>query len=231
MKRLIPLAILFAVLAAASIVLAQSQAQGVVRTPGGDRPVAFVQQGGQTFVSAGDVMTALGGTIAPDSTGFTVTYTNITAAFGPDSRFGVVRDDLIEMPVPPIAIDGKPFVPWQFFQGFLSKAAKLDVAWDANAKALLVRPASSVATGVQLSLVDVQGTTKLVLSATAPVGYDIVREPGVFLIRFRTPIRGPFTEQTFDDAHVAKALFSATELRLELTAPEVIGDDYRLENP
>ena len=230
MKRLIPLGLLI-LLAVASIVVAQSVNQAVVRTPGGDRPIAYVQQAGQTFVSATDVMTALGGQIAPDGTGFTVTYTNVTAAFGTDSRFGVVRDDLIEMPATPIVVDGKPFVPWQFFSGFLSKTANLDVLWDAATRALIIRPHTQAAVSVQLSLIDVQGISKLVLTFSGPAEYSLVREPGLYTLRFRTPIRAPFGEQTFDDAHVARAMFAGGELRLQLTAPEVIGDDYRLENP
>src|SRR5881392_2008525 len=121
MKRfapLVPIALL--ALALASIVLAQQPTPATLRTPAGDRPIAAVQMNGQTYFSAGDVITALGGTITPDSTGFKVTLNNVTAAFGPDSRFGVVRDDLIEMAAPPAVIDGKPYVTWQFFQGFLS---------------------------------------------------------------------------------------------------------------
>ena len=231
MKRPILLGLLAVVLAVASIGVAQSPTQAVLRAPAGDRPVGLVQQGGQTFVSAGDVVTALGGTLAPDANGFTVTYSGATAAFATDSRFGVIREDLIEMPVPPIVVDGKPYVPWQFFQGFLSRAAKLDVMWDASARVLNVRPLNAVAVPVQLSLVDVQGTSKLVLTLGSPAEYSIVREPGLYTVRFRTPIRAPFGEQTFEDPHVTRALFTGNDLSLQLAAPEVIGDDYRLDNP
>ena len=48
-------------------------------------------------INATEVATGLGGTIAPDANGFKVTVGGATAAFGTDSRYGVVRDDLIEM--------------------------------------------------------------------------------------------------------------------------------------
>jgi N-acetylmuramoyl-L-alanine amidase len=230
MKRLILLGLL-AALPVATFVLAQSPTQAVVRTPTGDKPAAFVVQGGQTFVAAADVIAALGGTLAPDNNGFTVTYNGVTAAFGPDSRFGVVRDDLIEMPAAPIAVEGKPFVPWQFFSGFLAKAANLDVAWDPAARVLAVRPHQQAAVSVQPSLIDVQGISKLVLTVSGAVEYSLVKEPGLYTLRFRTPIRAPFAEQTFDDPHVAKLTFTGNELRMQLTAPEVIGDDYRLDSP
>ncbi|HYO76733.1 MAG TPA: stalk domain-containing protein, partial [Thermoanaerobaculia bacterium] len=159
MKRLLFLGTLLA-LAVASIVLAQTSGQATLRTPQGDRPFTYVVQSGQTYVNATEVATALGGTIVPDNSGFKVTVGEATAAFGPDSRYGVVRDDLIEMPVPPIAVEGKPYVPWQFFQGFLAKASSLDVAWDATTKLMVVRPLERDAIGVQVSVANVQGISK-----------------------------------------------------------------------
>ena len=163
MKRLLALGTLL-ILAVASIVLAQSSGQGTLRTPSGDVPVTYVLQSGHTYLSAGDVVSALGGTITPDANGYKVGLNNVVAAFASDSRFGVVRDDLIEMPVPPIAIDGKPFVPWQFFQGFLGKTAQMDVTWDAATHVLLVRPQQRDAVAVQVSVANVQGISKMVLT-------------------------------------------------------------------
>src|SRR5258708_32935982 len=99
MKRFILLTSL-SILAAASIVVAQSTTQATLRTQSGDRPIAVAHQGGQTFFSAEDVVAALGGSVAADSRGYRVTVNNNVAAFGPDSRSGVVRDDLMQMPVP-----------------------------------------------------------------------------------------------------------------------------------
>src|SRR5436305_11384173 len=131
--RLLTLVVL---LAATSIVLAQQSVQATLRTASGDKPLPTIHQNAMTFFAANDVIAALGGTLTPDSNGFKVTLNNVTAAFGPDSRFAVVRDDLIEMPLPPVVVDGKPFVSAQFFAGFLGRAADLDVSWDANARVL-----------------------------------------------------------------------------------------------
>src|SRR5689334_23771315 len=108
MKRFLLLASVLAI-AAATIVVAQVNSQATLRTQSGDKPIAFLVQNGQTYVSAVDVITGLGGTIQPDSSGFKVTLNNSIAAFGPDTRFAVVRDDLIEMPVAPIINQGVPF--------------------------------------------------------------------------------------------------------------------------
>src|SRR5512144_2592238 len=98
MKRLIFLGA-FVVIAVTSMVLAQTTtSQAILRTPTGDHQVRYLMQGGETYIAATDVVTALGGTVAPDATGFRVTVSNAVAAFGPDSRYAVIRDDLIEMP-------------------------------------------------------------------------------------------------------------------------------------
>jgi N-acetylmuramoyl-L-alanine amidase len=230
MKRLLSLGAL-AVLAAASIVLAQTSGPATLRTPTGDHPITIVQQSGQTYVSASDAVAGLGGTIVNDSTGYKVTIGNAVAAFGPDSRFGVVRDELIEMPVPPIAIEGKPYVPWQFFQGLLAKSASLDVTWDAASNALIVRPIQHDAVGVQVSIANVEGITKMVLTLSGPAEYAIAKEPGAYVVRFKSTVRAPFGEQAYEDPFVAKLVFAGSDLRIQLSGPEVVGDAYQLQNP
>ena len=230
MKRLLFLGSLL-VLAVASIVFAQTSGQGTLRTPTGDHPFTFIQQSGQTYVNASEVATALGGTIASDANGYKVTVGEATAAFGTDSRYGVVRDDLIEMPVPPIAVEGRPYVPWQFFHGFLGKASSLDVTWDAGTRSLTVRPLQRDAVGVNVSVANVQGISKIVLTLSGPADYSIVKEPQAYVVRFRSPVRAPFGEQTYEDPHIARIAFAGSDLRIFLTGADVAGDAYQLENP
>src|SRR6185436_11804685 len=230
MKRLLSLGA-FLGLAAASIVLAQTSGQATLRTPSGDVPFTYVQQSGQTYVSAQEVVAALGGTLTPDSNGFKVGIANTVAAFGPDSRFGVVRDDLIEMPVPPIAIEGKPFVPWQFFQGLLAKTSALDATWDAAAHVLLVKPQQRDVVTVQPSVVNVQGISKAVLTLSAPAEYSILKEQLAYVVRFKSPISVPFSEQAVEDPLIAKLTFAGSDLRVQLTTPDIVADAYRLDNP
>ena len=171
MKRFLPLSLL----AAATILLAQAPNQATLRAPTGDRLVTITRVEGLTLFAADDVMAALGGSVAPESTGFKATLNANTAAFGPESRFGVIRDELIEMPVAPVIINGKPFVAWQFFQGFL-KAADMEVAWDPLARVLSVRAAPHTIAGVSLSVANVQGISKVVVSLTTPADYTIVKD-------------------------------------------------------
>lgn len=228
MKRLLALGTLVLTVAVA---LAQTSGQATLRTPSGTRPFTYVEQSGQVYVAAEEVAAGLGGTMAPDSSGYKVTIGGVAAGFGPDSRYGVVRDDLIEMPVPPISIEGKPFVPWQFFHGFLSKSASQDVTWDATTRSLNVRPAQRDAVSLQVSVANIQGISKIVITLSAPAEYGIVKEPGAYVVRFRTPVRAPFVEEAYEDPAIARVSLAGSDLRIQLTATDIVGDAYRLENP
>lgn len=218
-------------LAVASIVLAQTSGRATLRTPGGDHPFTYVEQSGHIYVSAAEVTAGLGGTLTAESSGYRVALGETVAGFGPDSRFGVVRDDLIEMPVPPIVIEGQPFVPWEFFRGLLARASSMDVIWESATTTLLVRPAQREAVGVQASLANVQGTSKLVLTLTVPAEYSMSRETSSYVLRFRGIVKPPFAQQSYEDPHVARLSFIGNELHVQLTGADVIGDAYELESP
>lgn len=230
MKRLLALGTLL-LAAVASIVLAQTSSRGTLRSPSGEHPIAWFARGGQTFVSAEDVVKGLGGSIEPDSNGFKVTLGEAVAAFGPDSRYGVIRDDLIEMPAPPAVVDGRPFVPWQFFQGLLSRTAALEASWDAATQTLAIRSPRSDVVGLQVSVANVQGITKTVVTMTGRAEHTIVRQPGWYLVRFQSPIRAPFDEQSYDDPNLASIQFQGNEMRMKLTSTEIVADTYHLEDP
>ena len=227
MKRLLPLLIL----AAASILFAQAPNQATLRTSNGDRLVTIARVEGQTLFAADDVMAGLGGAVSPDAAGFKATLNNTVAAFGPDSRFGVVKDELIEMPIAPAIIEGRPYMPAQFFQGFLGKAADLEVSWDPVGRVLSVRPTEHTIIAVQLSVANVQGISKVVVTLSGPADYAIVKEQGAYTIRFKTQIRPPFATQSYEDPYVTKATFAGSDLRLDLRTPDVGADAYKLENP
>lgn len=230
MKRLLAPGAL-ALLALASIVLAQVSGQGTLRTSAGDHPFTYIEQSGQTYVSAEQVTAALGGTLTADANGFKVAIGNNVAAFGPDSRYGVIRDDLIEMPVPPITVEGKPYVPWQFYQGLLAKTASLDAVWEPGTRVLSLRPQTRDAVGVQVSVANVEGISKIVLTLSASAEYGILKEPDAYVVRFKGPVRAPFPEQVYEDPYIAKVTFAGSDLRIQLTAADVVADAYQLESP
>jgi hypothetical protein len=217
MKRLIPVVIL----AAASIVLAQAPNQATLRTASGDRVISVTHLGAQTMFAADEVIGALGGAVSAEGNGFKAAINSKVAAFGPDSRFAVVGEDLIEMPVAPITLENRSFVPWQFFQGFLSKSNDLDVTWDATARVLSVKPAQHNAVAAQVSVANVQGVSKVVVTLSAPSEYTIVKEPQAYTIHFKSQVQAPFTDQTYEDPNVTKASFNGSDMRIDLSAADV----------
>jgi N-acetylmuramoyl-L-alanine amidase len=227
MRRLSPLFLALA----ATLLLAQTPNQAILRAPNGDHAIAMRLQSGQTYLAADDVIAALGGTISRDANGFKATIGSTTAVFGTDSRFAVVRDDLIEMPAVPLIVENKPFVTWQFFHGFLSRASDQEATWDPGARVLNVHAAQHAVVGVQMSVANVQGISKIVLTLSGPIGYAIVKEQNAYTVRFTNPIRAPFVEQAYDDPYVQHATFSGNDLHIQLAAPDVVGDAYKLENP
>lgn len=229
MKRLAPL--LIVTVAVASMLFGQAPNQAILRTPAGDRVITIAKDAGQTLFAADEAMAGLGGSVSPDGTGFRATLNNVVAVFGPESRFAVVRDELIEMPSPPALVDGRPYVPWQFFQGFLGKAADQEVSWDPIGRVLQVRPAQHTVVGLQLSVANIQGISKVVATLSGPADYSIIKEQGAYTVRFKTPIKAPFTEQAYDDPYISKVKFSGNDLRLELKGPDIGADAYKLENP
>jgi N-acetylmuramoyl-L-alanine amidase len=229
-RRLISLSLLI-VIAITSIVLAQTAHQATLRLPTGEQPVTYIEQAGQPYFPATEIIAALGGTITPDATGFKVTLNDVVAAFGPDSRYGVVREDLIEMPVPPINVEGRPYVPWQFFSGLMRSASDLDVMWDAGARLLVVQRRTQDAVAVQMSVTNLQGISKIVLTLSAPAEFAISKDASAYTIRFRVPLQAPFTEQAYEDPYVSKAAFEGNTIRIQLTAADIVGDSYQLNNP
>lgn len=227
MKRIVPIL----VLAVASIVFAQAPNQAILRLSTGDRTIAITRLGSNTMFAADEVLAAVGGTVGPEGKGFKATVNGKIAAFGPDSRFAVVGEDLIEMPVAPIAVEGRAFVTWQFFQGLLSKSSDVDVVFDPATRVLSIKPAQRAVVGAQISIANVEGISKVVVTLTAPADYTITKDAQAYTIHFKSTVQPPFADQTFDDPNVTKATFVGSDLRIDLVAADVVADAYKLENP
>jgi len=229
MKKILGL-LTCALVVVATVVFAQSTASVTLRLPSGDKPVTMVQQGGATYFSAGQFFAALGGTIAQDAGGSRVIVGKLTGAFGTESRFGVVGDELIEMPVAPVRIEDEPFVPLAYLQGFV-KASGQELLFDLPTRLLTLRAAAPQTAAAQISLIEVEGTSKLVVQLSSTIDYTVSREPAGYRIRFRGDIRPPFTDQPYENPHVARITFGAGEMFITLASKDVAGDAYRLDNP
>jgi N-acetylmuramoyl-L-alanine amidase len=85
--------------------------------------------------------------------------------------------------------------------------------------------------GVQISVANVQGISKIVITLSGSAEYGIIKEPLAYVVRFKSPIHAPFVEQAVEDPYVAKLAFAGNDLRIQLTAADVAGDAYQLDNP
>ncbi|MEO8215702.1 MAG: N-acetylmuramoyl-L-alanine amidase [Acidobacteriota bacterium] len=215
----------------ATYVWAQGSSAARLKFPGGEQTITIAQQGGQPLFPVDRVLASVGGRVEKVPEGFKAVVGGLDVAFAADSRYAVVRDKMIEMPQPPMIVEGRPFAPLQFFSGFLRLAAGLDAVWDQATGVLELKPVPVETLEVQPSVVDVQNLTKIVLQLSGPTEYTIVREAGTLVVRLVSPIRVPVPEQKYDSAYVSGMTFGPKEVRIELKTAQVAADSYKLENP
>ena len=110
------------------------------------------------------------------------------------------------------------------------RASALDVTWDPAGRLLQVHPAQTTAVTVQVSVANVQGISKVVLTLTAPADYTIVKETSTYGSGSGVPFAHPMSEPRTTIRTLPRPHSSATT-SIQLTAPDVVGDAYRLENP
>ena len=219
------------ILAIATLVLAQTSSRALLRFPGGERQITIVQQGSQTYFSADEVLPSVGGKLTKDDEGYKASVNGRDVGFAVDSRYAIVGDEIIEMPDAPISIENRVFVPWQLFNGFLRIASSLEASWDPASSTLELKPMIRQPLSAQASLVDLQGTTKIVIQLSGKTDYSIVREPAAYLIRLRDPITAAQPQQSYENPSVTQISFQNSEIRITLASRDVVADAYRLENP
>lgn len=230
MKKIIPLLTALGI-ALAGLVWAQGPQQASVRTSAGERQIQIVRQGERTLFPVDQVLAILGGTVSSDPEGYRARLNGVEVSFASDSRFAVIGDKMVEMPEPPVIIEGRVFVPWQFFQGFLAAASGMQTSWNAASGVLEFRPAVREVLTAQTSVVDLQGMTKIVIQLSGSTEYTIEREPGFFFIRLASPIRSSAPEQSVENPLVSRISYTERAVRIALKATEVTADAYKLESP
>jgi N-acetylmuramoyl-L-alanine amidase len=215
----------------ATLVWAQTPTRVILRTPAGERPITVVQQGAQTWFPADEVVAALGGRVARDPEGFKASLNGVEVSFATDSRYIIIRDDLVELPEAPTVIDSRPYVPWQFFQVFLRRAQGVDVAWDPVGLTLEAKPLARAAVTATASVVDLDGLTKIVIQLSEKAEYTIKRERGFYVVQVNAMVRSTAPELPVDNPLVTRLEFREDQIRIALKSEQVTGNSYRLENP
>ena len=231
MKR-VKVASALMVAAVSSIVWAATAASPVnLITPAGTFPVRVVEENAQPFFSAEDLIKGLGGTVAGTAPAYSATIGSVEGAFGTDSKLTIVSDTMVELASAPIVVDGTPFLPLQFFQAISRPALRQTLSFTAADRTLRLQPIANEPIAPKISVVNLQGMSKVVIQLAAAADYSIAKDAATYTIRFKAPVQAPFAEQGYDDPHVARVLFLGSDLKIQLTAPDVAGSAYRLDNP
>jgi N-acetylmuramoyl-L-alanine amidase len=220
-----------AAFALAGLLFAQTPEPATLKSPQGEASISTLALNSQLYVAADDFVKALGGTIEPDGAGFKVTLLGKLGAFAPDNQYGVVRDELIPMPALPTVIEGRAFVPWQFFRGFLASAGELDLQWNPQQRLFTVAPRVRQSLTAGMSVIDLDDITKVVIQLSGKTEFSIVRRQQSYVVKFGNPIGAPFAEQSYQNPHLAKVMFRPNEVELQLTGADVQGSAYRLDDP
>lgn len=224
-------AVVIAAIAAAGLLFAQTPEPALLKSPQGEASVSTLELNSQLYLAADDFVKGMGGTIEPDGAGFKITLLGKLGAFAPDNQYGVVRDELIAMPALPTVIEGRAFVPWQFFRGFLATAGDLDLQWDPQTRVFTVSPRVRQLLTASISVIDLDDITKVVVQLSGKTQFTINRRQQSYIVKFGNPIGSPFTEQLYQNPHLARAVFRASEVEFQLTGADVVGSAYRLDDP
>jgi N-acetylmuramoyl-L-alanine amidase len=230
MKRVLALAA-FALLAAATLVLAQAPERATLRSPNGDAIVSTIVIDGHLYVAADEFVIGLGGTIEQDGPGYNVTALERRGAFGTDNQYGVVRDVLIPMPALPVVVETRPYVPWQFFQGFVANAGELELTWDPDERLFAVQTRIRETLEGRLSVVQIEDVSKLIIQLTAKSDFAVIEDDSSYVVRLGNPITLQASEFTFENPHLSNIVVDGREIRLFLTGEDVVGSWYSLEHP
>lgn len=228
-KTIIGIALL--ALAVAGLVRAQILGEVTLNAPTGQVTVRSIEQDGVLFVAADTMISAFGGQLVPDPQGYRVTIENQQAVFGADNRFAVVRDELIEMPKPPLIVEGTAFVPLEFFQALAKAVIDSDLAWDAKTRLLLLRSIPREALSAQVSVVDLQGLSKIVIQLSGRTEYTISRRGAVYVIHTKNRLQSSVTERTYEDPLVAHVAVQGQEVTIQLRSADLTGSAYPLDDP
>lgn len=202
-----------------------------LRTQTGERSIRVVEQSGNLFLPAEEMIAALGGTLTGSRQGYRIELAGHTAGFTAESRFGASGDELIEMPAAPIFIEETPFVPWHFFRDLLRITSDLDLIWDAGARVFEVRRFRLDAVEVQISVVNIEEMTKIVVQFPGQIDYTVRREGSAYILQTPNPIRTRAADQTFTSPLLDRILVRDNQIVVNLASADVAGDAYAIDNP
>jgi len=230
------LATLFVALAAAFAAARAGAAPPATFVPptGSSLAVRALDAEGRTFLSVGDVASALGGTLAfePATGSYELRIGAHTAVFGTETPIAVVDTRLVQLASPIRGEGSTAFADADFFTRVLSPLFGVTFNWDKGARTLAARRVETPEIGVEATVSAFEGTTKVVFRFTQapPVKAEkgdeqlVLRFPGVKLVP-------AVPEVAVDDPRVARLLLRPGELAVLLKGKNLSTNVYSLSSP
>lgn len=232
---LLPRIALAALLALAPAAGAAAGPPATFVPPGGSSLlVAATDADGKTWLSVGDVATALGGTLTHEAaTGsFELKIGPHTAVFGTETPIAVVDTRLVPL-ASAVRVEGAAaYAEPDFYSRVLSPLFDVSFAWDRASRTLAARPVETPEVGVEATVSAFEGTTKVVFRFTSAPSYRaekgeeqvVLRFPGVRLVP-ASPEVAP------EDERVARLLLRPNELAVVLKGKHLSTNVYPLAAP
>ncbi len=221
----------FALVAATTFLMAQAPERATLRSPNGDAIVSTILIDGNLFVAADEFVIGLGGTIEQEGPGYNITVLGRRGAFGVDSQFGVVREELIPLPAFPVVVETRPYVPWQFFRGFVASAGELELTWDPELQLFTIQTRVRELLEGRLSVVEIEDVSKLVVQLSQKTDFAVIDGESSYVIRLANPITLQASEFDFQNPHVRHVQVIGRQIELRLTGDDIVGSWYSLESP
>lgn len=209
---------------------AQEAEQATLLREGASEQILIVREADVILVPADRIVRALGGTIEKTTEGFALEVDGRRASVSTTSRTALFGENLITMPVLPVSIENRLFVPIEFFADFL-RPSELALAWDETLRAVSIQPLVRNPVSVEVSIIRVEPISKLILQTEMKQSYQVVRRPASYVIRFGGPVYADFSEKRFDDPMVSRVTVRGNELEVFLRTPQAAADAYELESP
>ena len=189
---------------------------------------------GRTFVSVGDVASALGGTLVfePATGSYELRIGAHTAVFGTETPIAVVDTRLVQLAAPVRGEGSAAFADADFFTRVLSPLFGVSFAWEKGTRTLAARRVETPEIGVEATVSAFEGTTKVVFRFTQPPPFRaekgdeqvVLRFPGVRLVP-------AVPELAVDDPRVARLLLRSGELAVVLRGKDLSTNVYPLAGP
>ncbi len=189
---------------------------------------------GKVFLSANDVLAALGGTVQFDDSTFSyeLKLKGHSAVVGIETPIAVVDTKLVSLSAPVHGAGSTLFAEPDFFQKVVGPMAGTSFAWERSSRLLSARKADLPEIVVEATLAAFEATTKIVLRLTEVPAFRVEKGEETVVIRFPAArLTASPPEKVFDDPRVARLSVRGSEVHLSLRERNLSTNVYSLQAP